>query len=346
MAQSTDSTSDAGGTKRYSPAVVEKADKVLDQAGLKRTGKSIVSTRTTAIARTLGQLNRQRRELRLVAKESLQAKQRLELMRANRQKLLSQDVEFGLKLAQVAPGDVTTNNKLVGLLRAVRSQIESIDSEIVKAKAVADQQRNQQIDAEAKYAESVLAIRSDLNQVRNALSGSLQDKSMVIAWKVMVANFGVTTELTVESITGSLERRLTKIEEEIFSESIPLEVTPGGSLFFTVTVGAHNTRVVGDRGAAIMALPARTAAKLQLQVPADADKLILSTADGREISARAIILPKVRVGKFEAANVRAAVIDASADNAEPLLGMSFLGQFKFEINSAEKTLSMLRVQTD
>ena len=56
--------------------------------------------------------------------------------------------------------------------------------------------------------------------------------------------------------------------------------------------------------------------------------------------------PRVRVGEFEAENVDAAVLDAVATDAEPLLGMSFLGNFKFEINTSAKTLKMLRVNAE
>ena len=56
-----------------------------------------------------------------------------------------------------------------------------------------------------------------------------------------------------------------------------------------------------------------------------------------------ITIPKLRVGEFEAEDVAAAVLQTTAPGAEPLLGMSFLENFRFEINAAERTLKMLRV---
>jgi aspartyl protease family protein len=96
----------------------------------------------------------------------------------------------------------------------------------------------------------------------------------------------------------------------------------------------------------LVSLPAAVATELQIAVPADARQMMLVLADGRTIAARGVTLQRVRVGPFEAENVEAAVLDASATGAEPLLGMSYLGNFRFEIDAAEKSLKMLRVSTD
>ena len=56
-------------------------------------------------------------------------------------------------------------------------------------------------------------------------------------------------------------------------------------------------------------------------------------------------IPSVRVGKFTAENVECAVLGADAISAELLLGMSFLGNFKFEINAQKGTLTMVKVET-
>jgi aspartyl protease family protein len=54
-------------------------------------------------------------------------------------------------------------------------------------------------------------------------------------------------------------------------------------------------------------------------------------------------LNTVRVGKFTVDNVECAVLGDEAVSAEPLLGMSFLEHFKFEIDSSAKKLTMVKV---
>jgi clan AA aspartic protease (TIGR02281 family) len=117
-------------------------------------------------------------------------------------------------------------------------------------------------------------------------------------------------------------------------------------LYVTVVIGNRTARMVVGSGASIVSLPSATAGELGITVPSDAPKLRLVLADGRGIPAHGVTIPRVRVGNFEAENVEAAVLDVSAVAAEPLLGMSFLGNFECEIDTVEKTLKLLRVQVE
>jgi len=90
----------------------------------------------------------------------------------------------------------------------------------------------------------------------------------------------------------------------------------------------------------------KTAVQLGITPTSLTPDLELSTADGRKILGYSVVLPKIRVGQFEATNVRAAILESAAAGAPPLLGMSFLSNFKFEIDSAEKSLTLLRVTAD
>jgi aspartyl protease family protein len=56
-------------------------------------------------------------------------------------------------------------------------------------------------------------------------------------------------------------------------------------------------------------------------------------------------LASVRVGKFTAENVECVVLGEQAINAPPLLGMSFLGQFKFELDAAQSLLKLVKVDS-
>jgi len=163
--------------------------------------------------------------------------------------------------------------------------------------------------------------------------------------RVASTNFGTPATLATDALIASIDKRLVQIEYEIFNESIPLDITSSGSLYVYVSVGDRSTRMVVHRGASLIVLPASTAAELGVLVPSDARQLRLILADGREIPGRAVTLAKVRIGQFEVEQVDAAVLDSVATNAEPLLGMSFLGNFKFEIDTADKSLKLLRVSS-
>jgi hypothetical protein len=58
-----------------------------------------------------------------------------------------------------------------------------------------------------------------------------------------------------------------------------------------------------------------------------------------------IKLDSVRVGKFTVQDVECCVLGPDARDAPPLLGMSFLGQFKFEVDANQAELKLLKVDS-
>ncbi|MFK8110735.1 MAG: TIGR02281 family clan AA aspartic protease [Rubripirellula sp.] len=334
---------DAGSTKKFSAAVVEKAEKVLAEVQLRQSGKSIQSTGTSELSRAISGLSKTKRELRLVHQDWKQVADRVAQIQNALQQLKGQYGELNLQLARVTAGDTTTNNRIVGLINATNAKMELLVGQRESLKTERAKKRSTLDKAESAYAETVLAIRSDYTVLRDRLAKSVADKQVQIALRVMRANFETPEGLTADKILSALDKRIERIEEEIFSESIEMEVD-SGSLYVDVVVGKNTMRMVVDSGATLVTLPLKAATELGVSVPVDARQMKLVLADGRTIPARGVILKKVRVGGFEAENVEAAVLDAVASDAEPLLGMSFLGNFKFEINSAERTLKLLRVE--
>lgn len=317
----------------------------MEEAGLRRTGKSIQASNTANISRAISGLAREKRALRLVYQDWKKVGDRIAAIGRELQRLNLQYGEYNLQLARVAGVDVAANNRIVGLLNATNAKMKALRSQRDELKEELALKRETLNQAETAYAETVLAIRRDFTDAREKLATALEDEKVQIALRVMNANFETPDTLTADKILLSLDKRIERIEQEIFSESIRLEVDRG-SLYVDVVVGKKTTRMVVDSGATLISLPIKTAAELGITVPVDAKEMKLILADGRTIPARGVTLPKVRVGEFEAENVEAAVLDAVATDAEPLLGMSFLGNFKFEINTAERTLKMLRVAAD
>ena len=340
-----DTRTDTITNEKYSPQVVAKAEKILEEIGIKRSGKTFTCKNTAEVTRGLSGLARERRKLKLAQLEWKKASDHAANIRNTINQLTAQNGELNLELARVA-GDETANYRVAALINAGVAKINLLRNEEKKAKEFAEKQRNELGDVNSKYAETILAIRKDFETAQTTVAESLKKKDAAIALKVMHANFSTPAEVTAEAILLPLEKRLERVEQEIFSELIQLDVESNGSLYVDVIVGKSTTRMVVDSGASMVSLPMKTAVELGIQIPLDARKLRLVMADGRSIAAKAVTLPRVRVGQFEAENVAAAILDSTADGAEPLLGMSFLGNFKFEINSNDKTLKMLRVSTE
>ncbi len=331
---------------KFSPDVVEKAEKILENEGLRLSAKSIQSTHTSEISRALTSLARQQRELKLIQQSWKAVAAQVDANRAQLQALHTQAGELNLQLARVAGVSVQANNRLVGLIEATRAQIRSSMANRETLKEQLSAERTKLTAAETDYAETVLAIRADYEILEETLSKSLQKKETQIALRVMATNFETPLGLSAAAILKPLDKRLERIEQQIFRETISLQASAGGSLGITVVVGSKPTTMIVDSGASLVTLPAKTAIELGVDVPLDARQLTLVLADGRTISARAVVLPRVRIGEFEAENVEAAVLDSVASDAQPLLGLSFLGRFKFEIDASEKRITLLRIAAE
>ena len=335
---------DSAGEK-YSPAVVKKAERILAEMELKRTGKSIQSTSNAEISRTISGLTRKKRELRLLQQDWTSVAEKIAALRQELNRLNNQYGELNLQLSRVAGVDTAANNRLVGLINATVARKKSLIDQREQLKSELTKRRAALNVAEAAYAETVLTIREEFDDVRQKLDQALQHKHAETAFRVLSTNYGTPLRPDSQTILSSLDKRIERIEQNIFSESIKLEVE-ANSLYVNVVVGNKTTRMVVDSGASLICLPNRTANELGIGVPSDAPKMRLVLADGRAIPARGVTIPKIRVGEFRATNVAAAVLDAAASEAEPLLGMSFLGNFKFEIDASEKTLKLLHVAAD
>ncbi len=329
----------------YSAKVVEKAEQIFADLELKRSGKQIQSTATSNISRAITGLARKKRELRLVQQQWQTVADQIAAIRTELKRLNLQYGELNMKLAQVAGVDTSANNRIVGLINATSAQKKNLLDQQEQLKAELATHRVALNQAEAEYAETILTIRRDFDAIRERVEASLRDDQAQIALRVMHVNFDTPEQPTAEMILQPVDKRIERIEQEVFSESIRLDVERG-ALYVTVVIGNKTARMVVDSGASIVSLPPATAAQLGIVVPRDAPEMRLVLADGRGIPAHGVTIPKVRVGEFEAENVEAAVLDVSAVEAEPLLGMSFLGNFKFEIDTAEKTLKLLRVQAE
>ena len=94
-----------------------------------------------------------------------------------------------------------------------------------------------------------------------------------------------------------------------------------------------------------MSLPYAMAKEMGIEPKSSDPKVTGILADGSEVEATRIKLASVRVGKFTVEDVDCDVFERQAVNAAPLLGMSFLGNFKIEIDKQKSELRMVKVDS-
>lgn len=328
---------------RFPEAVVAKADKILLNVGLRRSGNSLQSTDAAELSRSLSDLARSRRELRLEQQALTASQAKLTSLENELDQLHHQDGQLNLELARIAGLDVAKNNRIVALINATRVQIGQLHKQRATHEKDLQATRSQVNTAEHKHAESVFQVRKRCDDLEQTINANLRDRQVRIALDVVHANFAVPVEIDADQIFRAVESRLRDFEKEVFHETIELESSHSGALFTMVSVNQQSVRMVIDSGATLITLPADAAAELQVVVPDNAPIIRMQLANGQQISGRRIVLASVRVGQFEAKDVDAVVLEPISQRPEPLLGLSYLDRYKFELDSSGKTLGLLRV---
>ncbi len=151
--------------KPYSDEVVAKADKVLGEAGMKRSGKTILVTEAAGMNRAVSNLAKPRRELKQLQDTWKQTSNQLQANRQQFESLNSQELAINVQLAQ-AGLDVNTHNRLVATHNANVALMRQLETEKDRIEAKLAQDRKAVIDAETAYAQSVLALRSDFDSLK------------------------------------------------------------------------------------------------------------------------------------------------------------------------------------
>lgn len=217
-------------------------------------------------------------------------------------------------------------------------------------------------DVDKAWPARVKAARGEFNEIReryvsNLLKARKAADEAETAWEELKANESLkklveeiaketkqTIPLSASKSFRSTINDLKKLEGQVLSEQIPLHSDGGNTFMISVVVqGQAPVDMVLDSGAGVISLPFKTAATLGLTPTAYDPDVTLVLADGRQVTAKRIIIPTVRVGKFEASQVEAAVLPPELTQAEPLLGMSFLKNFQFKVDSKQQVLTMAKV---
>lgn len=324
----------------------ETAKGVLEKKGIRAVGDGLQLPEELELKSGLRDLPKLKKALMDSGRQLASARKQVDDNKAAMIKLVEANRQFNTRLAMVGPTQVTLNNQLVGAIRANESQLllmqqrgEKLDGQLKATRAEANQIRE-------TFLEAVLKLRKLVDGITAKYEESAKDSEIVSAVKQLNQAVPGTYVLGESRSLASSIKQIEKLEEQIFSESIPLR-SEGGTMFASVVIdGQHTHEMVVDSGASLISLPAQLAAQCGIQASPSDPTIILGLADGSQIPGKLVTIQSVRVGRFTAENVPCAILGPQAVNAEPLLGMSFLENFKFEINAQDSTMTLVEIASD
>jgi clan AA aspartic protease (TIGR02281 family) len=335
------------------PCIIMICDAVADEASdakdaLKEKGIR-VSTSTLSLSDE-SLLSKQLRDVVKVRKTLLDGAKilnmgyaKLEENKSGVSKYRQQNLQLNAQLAALNPNNVTMNNKLIGLINANQSRMQLLIEQQGKMEAQLKEMRREVNEDREAYIEYVLGMRETADKIEEQYASLAADADVKAALKKLNAASDKTFAMEPSRSFQSSVKKLKSIEDKILSEKIPLK-REGNSLSVSVVIdGKHTQEMVVDSGATIICLPHNVAMKCGLE-PLDSDPTIqLVIADGSVIDGKLKKIGSVRVGKFTVEDVDCAVLSPVATHATCLLGMSFLGRFKFELDAQASTLTMIKV---
>ena len=336
--------SETEGTQRkYAPSVLAQAESILEAAGLRRQGASIVLAdqgeqlrNIAAIQRSVRGLTQERKTL-----EELQLrKQQLQANAAAANRSL-RDLSLRGAGAVVTAADANRmtalSNALIAQMRELQRQEEELDKQIDAARAKLQA-------AEDVFVTQVLEARRALEESKAKLAKLYDDRKLKIAFEVLATEYQTPREFDPDTVVKLIEHRVANLEKDFIRESVELIDDGGRTRKIAVSVNdAPPVEMILDSGADLILLPKSVADRLGVRAEEDDPRVLMGVADGRTIPGRLVRLSKVRVGKFEVSNVEAAVLDVEGGEVEPLLGMSFLNNFQFKISAGDNKLWMTQV---
>ena len=117
----------------------------------------------------------------------------------------------------------------------------------------------------------------------------------------------------------------------------------GNSLYVDAILNRRlKTELIVDTGCTNTQISLNMAKKLGIK-PNKGEKVLCTVADGRQVVGRAVNIKEVRIAGARVRNVRAVVLEGNQmDRDIGLLGMSFLNNFIFRIDSEKRELILQR----
>jgi clan AA aspartic protease (TIGR02281 family) len=316
----------------------------LEKLGVRAAVTGVALAKEAELGKELAKSAGLKRNVVQAEKELKAAELQAQNVQRGLNQLRLQQMQLSAQLANINRNDVTLNNKLVGAIQVTEGQFELAKQHQTQLDEQVKTARTKANEAREAYLEMTLAARRLAEEIETAHSAKAADTEVQAALDRF--NAAAKKQFVLAATPAHLAnvRRLKQLEDTVLSESIDLISDGGKTMRVGVMVnGKYLQEMVLDSGASLISLPPGVAAKFGLK-PTDKDpRIILQLADGREIDGRLMKLASVRIGKFTVDNVECAVLGQDAVAAEPLLGMSFLEHFKFEIDSSAKKLTMVKI---
>ena len=317
---------------------------LLNEKSLKREATTWVLPTEKTLYRALREVRSLDRKVRSAKKDNVRMAKNLKDLDQEIEKLTRRRRAIGNQLPGLA-GDPRRHNQAVATLNQIGVRL----AELYEYKVASDEPAK----IEQALATANQAYIQHLLNTRRAVDEALEQYAQLAADPRIGVALAELAEADQRAYTLGPTRRFLKnlqrlehFESVIQTDRITMR-RHAGTWWVPVVFNREVTgELLFDSGASTVSLPARLAAQIGL-TPSAADTMTrVSLADGSVVEAAVMTIPFLRVGTFEAADVRCIVLPPEYRNAPALLGGSFINRFGYTIDTGEGTLTLHRIEDD
>jgi clan AA aspartic protease (TIGR02281 family) len=323
-------------------AAADKPDDVLKAKGIRKVGSgSLALVDETTLTKMLADALK-------LKKSAIEAAQVLAIGEHRavhaKQLILEKTQQRRLIRAQLdqARDNVELHNKLVDALNELADQVTLLETTDFAKEA--KPLREAANTAREAYIEHVLGMRKLADKIERLYADLAEDAEVKGALDEL-NKAGGKYALTPSRSFVANQKSLKKLEDAVLSETIPIRNDNDTFNVSTVLNGKYTKELCIDSGASLVTLPYKMAVEIGATPKAADQDVTLQLADGREIQAKLITLPSIRVGKFTVEKVECAVMPQNLPDSSAILGMSFLRNFSFKIDSDTSKLTMTKIDS-
>lgn len=332
------------------PKPTSKADLIpadaktkLEEAGLKVSSGGLALPEEAEFAKAIREAAKRKKEMMLADRQVYATQREQDGIKADISELRTQYKNLNTQLAGAA--SVAENNRLAGAINATVSEIQEQEEKSTECGKRLKECRENAAKIRDEFVEELQKMRTQSEEVTEKWTALAADPAVKEALESV--NKALSTKFTLQPATSFAAnlKQLKTIEDAVKSDSIKLD-NERNSLWVNVMINdKHKNRMIVDSGASTLSISDKMARGMGIKADAGGTPVRVSLADGRTVPGTMVKLDSVKVGKFTVQNVECCVLGADAPDAPPLLGMSFLGQFKFEVDANQAELKLLKVDS-
>jgi len=325
-------------------AAAKQAEQQLQQLGLRLIGDTFVLEDESNVNREARSLTSHQKDLRTAKRKVQQAQARVD----QHEKLILQYIqkrrELRAQLARNLPPAM--HNRAVLMMNELGDRIVMMQESNQEENALR-QARSELAKVGDQFAAEVKRIQQSaraMSEKYRQLAGNAKVRDAIKSYNEAT---GKDCSLGPSRTFEFAVKRLEAFDNMVQRRRIPLRRGGGGLWYVDVVFGEGKTlEMAVDTGASILSIPAVAAARLGLSPDSDSPIMHLQVADGRTVQARRVEAEKVSVGPFTVKNVTCSVLPPEMGSPTPLLGLSFLGNFNFQLDNNAGELIIAAVDLD